>query len=91
MLAVVLLTAGLLGMHVMVDHGHGASMAMAGESCHHDVDCVPAPAAPAPAPPAVVVLSRSDAAQAARRPRSVTAPPARAPAPRLVDLSISRT
>lgn len=99
-LAVLLVTTGLLGMHVVVDHGHAGSQATASESCHHAdcppsetphaTDCVPAPAAPAPALPAVVVLSRSDA-QPVQGARTLSTCPARAPAPSLVALSISRT
>ena len=73
------------------DAGPGAACVPADPEEHSAAHCTPAPGAVAPVPPAVVVLDRSDAlphAPAAAAPRSVLA---RAPAPDLALLSISRT
>ena len=78
--------------------GHDQRLRDAGATCvpadpedHSGAHCTPAPGAAAPAPPAAVVLERSDALPqppAAAAARSVLA---RAPAPDLAGLSISRT
>lgn len=67
--------------------GPGQPAAPAGASAH----CTPAPGAVAPVPPAVVDLARSDALP--RPPVAAAHGPvrARAPAPDLAQLSISRT
>ena len=104
LLVVVPVMAGLLGMHVLAglgaeggaESGHAASEAACPADCPpaggvtHATDCTPAPGVQAPVLPAVVVLSRSDAAPTTRG----ELPPscvARAPAPTLTALSISRT